>query len=113
MQMLRMHSFKDKLFERSQSVEETINKMRYLFKTIHAINKLDCWTQLVAKFDQDRAHDPWYPVPVLENYENVLTEVINPDIPQGEMQITVEGNEICRGKNITVTVSVEGAFHAN
>ena len=83
LQLQRMHTFKDRLFEKSQGIEDLNEKMRFLFKTMHAINKLDYWTQLYNKFKESRANDQWDPVPVLENSEKILKEVINEDVPQG------------------------------
>ena len=75
--MQRMIALKDSIFEKSQNVEGLNEKMKYLFKTMHAINKLDQWTQLQCKFKQSRDNDPWYPVPALENSHLFLHEIVN------------------------------------
>lgn len=57
--------------------------MKYLFNTIHAINKLDTWWKLYQTFSQAK-ENPWYPVPVMENKSVILKEVINEDIATDE-----------------------------
>jgi hypothetical protein len=51
--------------------------MKQLFKNMRAINKLDYWTKLYKSFKESRERDPWYPVPKLENPEQVLREIVN------------------------------------
>ena len=57
--------------------------MKYLFKTMLVINKLDHWTKLYSKFKIQREKNPWYPVPVLENPTQVLKELENSDVARG------------------------------
>lgn len=91
-QMQRMNAFKDVIFEKSQKEQELNEKMKYLFKTMHAINKLDHWTKLYAKFKKSREADPWYPVPALEQMNDVLKEVTNDDLPLGVIEMTIDVN---------------------
>ncbi len=56
-------------------------------KNLHAINKLDKWTHLFTAFKEQRELDPWFPVPVLENPQDVLIEVTEPSVSPNTLQI--------------------------
>lgn len=77
-----MHSFKDKLFEKSQQKLEQNQKMHYLLKNLQALNKLDKWTHLFTAFKEQRELDPWYPVPVLENPKEILIVITEPSVSE-------------------------------
>lgn len=108
MQIQRLNQVKDKIFEKSQSVVDLNAKMKYLFKTMGMINKLDYWTKLFAKFKYCREIDPWYPVPNLENESLVLKEITNPDVAPNQIQIIIEPNAFCMGKKLSVKIGFKG-----
>jgi hypothetical protein len=55
------------------------DKMKILFQSLHAINKTDYWLKLFNSFEELK-DNPWYPVPVLENPDEVLRYYSNDDI---------------------------------
>ena len=83
-------------------------KMKCLFKNMRAINKLDHWTKLQQNFRDQSEHDKWYPVPKLENPEAVLEEITNPEVPPGNIQIIIEPNDVCLGKDLSMKFSFKG-----
>ena len=79
-----MNNFKDRIFEKSQKLSDLHQKMKYLFNTMHCINRLDTWWKLYMSFQSAR-ENPWYPVPILENRDKVLTEIVNQEIAEDEL----------------------------
>ena len=77
-------------------------------KNLHAINKLDKWTHLFTSFKQQRELDPWYPVPVLLNSKDVLFEITEPSVSPNTLQITLEIDQMCQGKGLYISISLEG-----
>jgi uncharacterized protein YdiU (UPF0061 family) len=101
-QLERLSNLQEQIFQKSQNVQDLNEKMKCLFKNMRAINKLDYWTKLYKSFKESKERDQWYPVPKLENPEQVLREIKNEEIPEGVIQIEIEANEICLSKDLTI-----------
>lgn len=79
--------------------------MKYLFNTIHAINKVDYWSQIYNDF-QKAKENPWYPIPVLENKSKILSELVNKDIFDNEIQISIEACPYTVKRRLSVIISL-------
>ena len=47
-------------------------------------------------------------MPSLENADKVLQEVTNDDVAPGQMQVVIETNSLCQGKNLSLKVNIRG-----
>lgn len=51
-------------------------------------------------------------MPKLENPESVLREIINPEVPPGNIQIIIEPNDVCLGKELSMKWNFKGREEA-
>lgn len=75
---------------------------------MHAFEKLEKWTHLYHTFKENRDNNPWYPVPLLENANDVLKEITNSEVPDNSLQVEIDMDDLCQGKNLALKIAIEG-----